>query len=175
MAVARVGGRLLAATVAPGPHWATYAAPGQFPQDRGRGPRAPVAALTGSTRGPSGGPDGRCQRDSDGRRGGVGRDPGARVVVGRQSAARPSPLPASPRWSSVLAPRPASTSRPIRTCCAMPAASPWPTPVMTRGHFKRISPSCAGQRVEVNKALASAGRGFPVGIAGPRRRAFGGA
>jgi Fe2+ transport system protein FeoA len=33
----------------------------------------------------------------------------------------------------------------------------------------------AGQRVEVNKALASAGRGFPVGIAGPRRRAFGGA
>ena len=32
-----------------------------------------------------------------------------------------------------------------------------------------------GQRVEVNKALASAGRGFPVGIAGPRRRAFGGA
>jgi hypothetical protein len=32
-----------------------------------------------------------------------------------------------------------------------------------------------GQRVEVNKVSAAAGRGFPAGIAGPRRRAFGGA
>jgi hypothetical protein len=39
---------------------------------------ATVAALTGSTQGPSSGPDGRCQRYVDGRRGGVGRDPGAR-------------------------------------------------------------------------------------------------
>jgi hypothetical protein len=33
----------------------------------------------------------------------------------------------------------------------------------------------AGQRVEVNATLAAAGREYPAGIAGPRRRACGGA
>jgi hypothetical protein len=33
----------------------------------------------------------------------------------------------------------------------------------------------AGQRVEVNTTLAAAGRECPAGIAGPRRRACGGA
>jgi hypothetical protein len=61
---------------------ATYApdrCAGQLPQDRGRGPQAPVAAPTGSARAPSGGPGWSVQRDGDGRRSGVDRDPGARL------------------------------------------------------------------------------------------------
>jgi site-specific DNA recombinase len=49
-------------------------------------------------------------------------------------------------------------------------------------HIRLLTPlaftpprTLAGQRVEVNKVSAAAGRGFPAGIAGPRRRAFGGA
>jgi hypothetical protein len=48
---------------------------GHLPQDRGRGPQVPVAESHEPCRA---GPGGRCQRDGDGRRGGVGRDPGAR-------------------------------------------------------------------------------------------------
>jgi hypothetical protein len=79
-----------AATVAPGPRGhAPDCRGGQLPQDRGRGPQAPVAAPTGSARAPSGGPGWSVQRDGDGRRGGVGRDPGARVVAaGRASVYR---------------------------------------------------------------------------------------
>jgi hypothetical protein len=66
-----------AATVASGPQGhAPDWREGQLPQDRGRGPQAPVAARPRRA-----GRGGRCQRDGDGSRGGVGRDPGLRGEV----------------------------------------------------------------------------------------------
>ena len=73
-----------AATVAPGPHGATYArAPPRGAMTPGPQQRAPGSG--GRTDGLRTSPVGRAgvavRRDGDGRRGGAGRDPGARVVV----------------------------------------------------------------------------------------------
>ena len=53
--------------------------PGMGLVENGGGP--PVAAPAGSAQAPSGGPGWSVQRDGDGRRGGVGRDPGLRGEV----------------------------------------------------------------------------------------------
>jgi hypothetical protein len=70
------------------------------PGPQQRAPGAPVAAPTGSAA-PSGGPGWSAQRDGDGRRGGVGRDPGARVAAAAWRQERPG-LPGTS--ATVLAP-----------------------------------------------------------------------
>jgi hypothetical protein len=84
-----------AATVAPGPQGATYAPycrGGQLPQDRGQ--RAPGSGGRTDRLRPEprrAGRGGRCQRDGDGRRGGIGRDPCARVAAAAWPQGEPAP------------------------------------------------------------------------------------
>ena len=114
---------------------------------------------------------------------------------------RGSPFTASgfARWWSGPGPRPGSASRPILTCCATPAASPWPTRGTTRARCKPIwgiaifsircaTPSCRrtasrtsgaeGARKRVSRALiastalavGAAGRGPPAARRGQGSR-----
>jgi hypothetical protein len=81
---------------------------------------ATVAALTGSTRGPSSGPDGRCQRDCDGRRG------GSAVILapGRSRRLAPRRSRRSASCSTTSAHQPSPDHRPDRITDSTPRPSP---------------------------------------------------
>ena len=74
----------------------------------------------------------------DRRRGSASRSP-SHPSCSLRSAARLSPLPASPAWSSGQGSRPGLASRCIRTCYGTLAAMPWPTGATTPGLCKPIS------------------------------------